>query len=68
MIKVVSEVVKNPHNVTWSSTDMVDVIYTLFLGLRAYKEIKTNKNILLARFDRKCRKCLYKPTTACFLV
>lgn len=39
MIKVASEVLKNPHNVTWSSTDMVDVIYTLFLGLRAYKEI-----------------------------
>lgn len=39
MIKVASEVLKNPQNVTWSSTDMVDVIYTLFLGLRTYKEI-----------------------------
>lgn len=43
MIKVASEVIKNPHNVTWSSTDMVDVIYTSYLGLRAYKEIKEIK-------------------------
>lgn len=46
MIKVASEVLKYPHNVTWSSTDMVDVIYTLFLGLRAYKEIKKYYHII----------------------